>query len=239
MTTSPPIILPKSRADLANPERMKDLRRAVSLVNALQRLRFELLSGGQSSGSTIRFGRSSAVLTATAHLDVQEAISFDLTAGFSLTTNPLGVWSYGYTDTSFNNFTLYTYLLGGTLPTWRRPAVNEPNVYVNPTATTQFGVPPKMVALHPGPGFEPSVIRWTAPANYSSIRIVGQFYAGDLYTMIVSVRRGSNVLFLAPDSGGFAIRESNIAIGDTIDFCVSGGYTYGSTPITAVITATI
>lgn len=57
------IILPKTAADLLNPERMADLRRGFALLNAFQNLRLSLTSNGQVSDSVIQIGGNASLLS--------------------------------------------------------------------------------------------------------------------------------------------------------------------------------
>jgi len=155
----------------------------------------------------------------------------DPTASFSGDSNPNGEWSYGYMDTAFANFTLFDHYIASPFPTWRRTAYNEPNIYVNNTTSTAYGVPPGMMALHPGPSTEPSCLRWTSLRRFTEIHLSGAFLTGDTATVTGGVRRGSTALFTVSGPGSFDLRIPNIEIGDTIDIVAYGAYNYGSTPI--------
>jgi hypothetical protein len=95
------------------------------------------------------------------------------------------------------------------------------------------GVPTGWLSLHPGPGEQPSVLRWTAPI-VGNIHITGQFLAGDTGIMDVAVRYNNQNLWTATDSGSFNL-NIKVNAGDTIDFVVYGGYGWGNTPISAII----
>lgn len=64
------IILPKTKADLTDPERAGDLLRSIRLLNAVQRLKLVVASGGEESVSAIDISGRSAILTGTAHLGI-------------------------------------------------------------------------------------------------------------------------------------------------------------------------
>src|SRR5207249_2540175 len=120
--------------------------------------------------------------------------------------NPNGVWTYGWMDTGFTTFTPYTTSLysgglGGS-PQWYGPQGGDltPAIWFNTSANTYYGVPPDWLSLHPGPGTQPSVLRWTAPVGFAgSIDVGGQFLAGDSGIMQVAVRQGETVVWSASD----------------------------------------
>lgn len=92
-----------------------------------------------------------------------------------------------------------------------------------------------------GPDGEMSVAQWTAPADWSGgdAAIQGQFFPGDSGIMQVGIFENGNwalPLWSASDSGSFTLSVP-VAAGDTIDFGVYGGYSYGNTPLDATITA--
>ena len=60
------IILPKTVADLINPERRLDLQRGVDLLNAFQNLRFNITSSGKTVQSAIQISQGGALLTSAA-----------------------------------------------------------------------------------------------------------------------------------------------------------------------------
>jgi hypothetical protein len=151
---------------------------------------------------------------------------------FSTTNgNPNIAWSYGWMPTDFNKFNIYTTHnsfqwyggLGSDL---------SPMIWIN-TGGLAYGIPTGWLSLHPGPGTEPSVLRWTAPAA-GDIHITGQFLAGDGGIMSVAVSHNSQKIWTATDSGKFDL-NTKVAAEDTIDFVVYGGYGYGNTPISAII----
>jgi hypothetical protein len=145
--------------------------------------------------------------------------------------NPNGSWSYGWMSTDFSKFNLYTthnsYQWYGPLGGDRTPCI-----WIN-TNGMSYGVPTGWLSLHPGPGKEPSVLRWIAPVA-GNIQIIGQFLPGDSGNMIVAVRHKSEIIWTATNSGSFDL-NTKVAAGDTIDFAVYGGYGFGNTPISATI----
>ncbi len=152
------------------------------------------------------------------------AVEYSTTNG-----NPNGVWTYGGMDTGFATFTPHP---THTTDSWSGTS----SIWLNTTGSTSYGVPPGNISLHPGASNEPSVLRWTAPAGYTGLtKVTGQFLAGDSGTMLVAVRKGTNVLWSASNAGAFDLSVT-IAAGDTLDFVVYGGYFYGNTPLQLSIT---
>jgi hypothetical protein len=94
-------------------------------------------------------------------------------------------------------------------------------------------VPTGWLSLHPGPGTEPSVLRWTAPVA-GNVHVTGQFLAGDSGIMTIAVRHNSQEVWKATNSGSFDL-NIKISAGDNVDFAVYGDYGYGNTPISATI----
>ena len=166
-------------------------------------------------------------------------VTYDATKDFSATTNPNGVWTYGYETTGGAAFVPYTATIS-TFWVGNIGGDGTPVVGVNSRGYPAFGVDPGQLALHPGPSGQPAVLRWTAPAGIDPlISIAGQFFAGDNGTMQVGIFLNNDwgtPLFQATDHGSFSLSRS-VSAGDTIDFAVYGGYSSGSTPLDAVITA--
>lgn len=158
---------------------------------------------------------------------------------FATTTNPNGVWTYGWMDTGFKTFTPYVnkHVNPSGYSNWYGWAGDEtPAVGFNGQSVPLNNVPAGAMLLHPGNGNEPSVLRWTAPFA-ATIRAVGQFYAGDGGVMQVAVRHNDSALFTASDAGVFDLPVT-VAAGDRIDFAVYGGYGFGSTGLQVALTAT-
>ncbi|MCK6500506.1 MAG: LamG domain-containing protein, partial [Nitrospira sp.] len=151
--------------------------------------------------------------------------------------NPNGSWSYGWMPSDWAAFTLFGHHGVGFegSPFWNRDSGDQPPVVWRNTSTeTPWGVPPGYLALHPGPGNEASVVRWTAP-DKGDAKLVGRFLAGDGGAMSVTVRKGGATLWQAVDSGTFDLR-TNVLMGDTIDFAVYGGYAFANTPLELHVT---
>jgi hypothetical protein len=145
--------------------------------------------------------------------------------------NPNGVWSYGWMPTDFSAFNKYA---THNSIQWYGPLGSDltPCIWKQNNGTS-YGVPPGWLSLHPGPGQEPSVLRWTAP-EAGSLHVTGQFLAGDSGKMVVGIRKDSLSIWQAEDAGGFDI-ITKVAGGNTMDFVVYGGYAFGNTPISVMI----
>jgi hypothetical protein len=157
------------------------------------------------------------------------------TTDFSLTNgNPNGVWTYGWMDTAFTTF----YSDTGFPSVWEGYAgSNGPLIWLNGSASTLNGDPPGDIALHPGPGTQPSILRWTAPTGFSgTAHVSGQFLSGDTGEMLVAVRFNGSPVWSATDFGAFVFDRVFVA-GDQLDFAVFGGYDYGTTPLEMSITS--
>lgn len=163
-------------------------------------------------------------------------VTYDATADFTTANgNPNGVWSYGWMPTNFSTFTAYT---NHSTVSWYGWGVDtSPAVWKNTASTTECGVAPGQISLHPGPGTEPCVLRFTAlyTGTYS---VMGQFFAGHSGIMQVGIRAGSTWLWNATDAGSFNFNRS-ITQGSSLDFVVYGGYGAGNTPISLVISGDV
>lgn len=151
-------------------------------------------------------------------------------ADFSATNgNPNGVWAYGWMPTDFSIFNFNdTNSVSSGLPGWSESS-NTSNIWKNTGTGTAYGALPGQIALHPGNGTEPSVLRWTAPVD-GRYRVIGQFFAGDSGSMLVGVRQDDTWLWQGTNAGAFDLNAVLYA-DDAIDFAVYGGYTYGNTPL--------
>ncbi|WP_172452664.1 PEP-CTERM sorting domain-containing protein [Chromatium okenii] len=173
---------------------------------------------------------------------VKATTIWDPVTEFSINNgNPNGVWSYGWMPTNFSSFNPYTNVRPTTpYPGWYRPGSSgeylTPTIMRNDSGTQAWGVAPGQLTLHPGRSYEPSVLRWTAPANITgSVTIQGLFLAGDSGQMQVDVRRNGVEIWQAQDHGAFDL-VANVVSGDTLDFAVYGGWAYGNTPLAALLT---
>lgn len=145
--------------------------------------------------------------------------------------NQNGVWSYAWMPTDFSSFNLYTNHSSFQWYGWGNDYT--PGIWLNTISDPYYGVPLGWLSLHPGNGYQPSVLRWTAPAA-GDVRVTGQFLPGDSGYMTVAVRLDNQPWWSAGDSGAFDLTTS-VVYGTTIDFAVYGGYGFGNTPISATI----
>lgn len=164
---------------------------------------------------------------------------FDAAASFRIDQgNPNGAWSYGWMPTDFSTFNLDAFGEDRSHgPAWSKVAGGEPVIWKNTKEGSPWGVPPGFLSFHPGPGGDPSVLRWTSPTN-GMAHIAGQFLPGDGGAMQVAVRREGTNWWHAVDSGSFDLTEEVIS-GDAVDFAVYGGYGGGNTPLDVTITLTL
>lgn len=180
-----------------------------------------------------------ALLTVTS-----PARTYNPASEFSATNgSPNGVWSYGWMQVGFvGPFNLFTNDSAPALPSgspvWSGwlGVDGTPLIWKNTSVNPVFGIPTNMLSLHPGPGTEPALLRWTAPED-GNVRVQGRFERGDWGTMQVAVRLAGQQWWMAFDWGIFDL-QTNVCAGTVIDFAVYGGYGSGSTPIDAVLTFT-
>lgn len=184
---------------------------------------------------------------------------FDAAADFSPTSNPNGVWSYGWMQALGSSFVLDAiHETESGLDFWEgsiasgSPPGSFPLVFHNGTAHTivtagTVSVAPGQLALHPDPGNEYSVLRWTAPRNDAvSIKSVfsGLDFVGPTSTDVHVLHNGSPLF--ADDVQGFGSGSAvtfnsvlNVVQGDTIDFAVgfgrNGSFFFDSTALSATI----
>ena len=186
-------------------------------------------------------------------------VGFDAAADFSPTSNPNGVWSYGWTQALGSSFiadAIHESEAG--LDFWEGSIANGatpgsfPLVVHNGTANTiitagTVSVAPGQLALHPGPDNEYSVLRWTAPRNDAvSIRSVfdGFDFVGPTSTDVHVLHNGSSLF--DDDVQGFGGSSAvtfnsvlTVAQGDTIDFAVgfgrNGSFFFDTTGLSATI----
>ena len=111
---------------------------------------------------------------------------WDLTADFSKTNNPAGVWSYGWEASVGAPFTLFDAkrVERGTDTVWYETVLypaeidHSAHLWKNETGANFGEVPDGWVSLHPGPfsGVQPAVARWTSPVS-GIVSLSGMFAA--------------------------------------------------------------
>jgi hypothetical protein len=181
---------------------------------------------------------------------------YDATADFSPTSNPNGVWSYGYSTTLGGTFNLYTssgnFLNPNGTPTgldsWDKniglgnPAVihNGTNAPILIDGTALYK--PGQLGLHPGPDGEDSIVRFTASAtttysltsSFSGLDEVGT--TTDVHVFVNGVSIYNNLIngFGAVDNFASSL---TLNAGDHVEFVVGYGsnsnYQFDSTGLSA------
>lgn len=163
---------------------------------------------------------------------------------FSLTQNPNGTWSYGFTVGLGGPFTLYTINgnagpSGASQPGWFGPFFGGfPLVDTNSSAQSlnYFNLHPAVPNLY-------SVVRWTAPTS-GEFDLLGLFLGTDFATTDVHVLKNGVPVFDGQirsrlDTSIFD-RHLKVVTGDTIDFAVGvgtdGSMDFDSTGFKATIT---
>jgi len=171
------------------------------------------------------------------------AQTWDLTAEFSTTSNPTGPWWYGWemsTGPSWTLFDAYTdFQYVGLNPTWTS-GTTTPSLWLNLTSEGFDGAPLNWLSIHPGPNGEPSVIRWISPIS-GDVRLDGAFLAGDIGLMDVYIQVNGVTIWNALDFNSdqaFSLNQA-VAVGDQLDWLVTGGWAYGNTPVSIHITEVV
>jgi len=166
------------------------------------------------------------------------APDYDAVRDFSITSNPNGVWSYGWLASLGSPLNLYTvtdttsvsgmsaWLEFGTIATPPLVAHNDTSKVI---CFLTLCVPPSYLLSHPGPNNEVTVVRWTAPSS-GSFRLQGAVAGLDQYpttTGFYVVLNSNNYLFSATiDSYKTPLpfhKVLTVSAGDTLDFAVDFG----------------
>jgi len=168
---------------------------------------------------------------------------WDVTSDFSTTDNPVGQWAYGWEDGAGPDWTVFAvypdFHYSGANPQWYQDGISgdySPSVWLNLTQEGLYGVPLGWLCIHPGPSWQPSVIRWTSPIS-GDVTITGAFLTGDSGLMDVYIQVNGTTVWSALDFNTdqpFSIVQP-VEVGDQIDWLVTGGYNYGSTPVSITI----
>lgn len=184
--------------------------------------------------------------------------------GFSQTSNPNGVWSFGYQATLGGALTRYNSVINSTPGIWawcKNSTVDaagnvDKNVTSSPVDAQGAYWLPGQLTFHPGPTNEYAIVRWTAPNSgimNIAVTFTGQNY-GTGTTTDVHVLNGSTALFNGTingyGGGGHANYGSSpmqtysgivsVAAGGTIDFAVGSGgngFSYDLTGVSATISS--
>jgi hypothetical protein len=178
------------------------------------------------------------------------AVTFDPAAEWSWPNNPNGAWSYGWSESLGSAFELSTGVVDVSGISGHTPdlfGTKAPLVSHNDTAgTVSIGTviwPPDGIILHPGPGGEIAVLRFTAPSD-GTFAVSGNFTSQDIFGATTDVHVLHNGAAVFDGEIGteqfIAFSESFAgAAGDTIDVAVgfgNGSYSFDSTGLEATIT---
>jgi hypothetical protein len=181
------------------------------------------------------------VLCASSSSLAQLPTDYDAVRDFSITSNPNGVWSYGWSTVLGGPMTLYATGNGDCitgLSDWREVSdcpdvVPQPNLAHNDTGASfchqTFCIPPSLLDLHPGANGEYSILRWTAPARGSYL-VQGTFAGVDFAPTTTDVHAVLNTkhAMLNASVNDFADplffqQVVTVQAGDTVDFEVGYG----------------
>ena len=202
-----------------------------------------------------RFASAWLTLTALLFWLMPTARADSPAADFSATTNPTGVWSYGYSVTLGSPFILFTtpVSLGG-IPGWNHDlGSGDPVVLCNNTSAeinyASLTLEPGELSLHPGPDDEICLLRYTATVS-GQHHVSGSFYGGDhggTTTDVHLLVNGTSVFDgevsgYGPGSGPGFDQTVLLNAGDTLDFAVgygaNGNYFSDTTVVAAEVTST-
>ena len=163
------------------------------------------------------------LFTTAAAANSQTPVVYDAVADFSVTNNPNGAWSYGFSPaTTPVQFTPYNFSNGNLTVggQWHRSCCEYPKIH---GPQQLFGDTSKLLYLHPSgdPSARLSILRWTAPAS-GTFQIAGQFTRGNGGRKDVAVRLNGTQLAssrLGRDGETLPISGSvNVNAGDQLDF---------------------
>jgi len=195
----------------------------------------------------LQFNKTGLQMNLPGNMETESGdIVYDAGLDWSITRgNPNGAWTYGEMTIGFGSFARYVITDTDVLDTWQNgtvfpdiyPQIGLGNYYTQTHAN--YNGPIGTLLLHPGPATEPSVLRWTAPRNFSSLVITGQFLTGASDSPSISVRFRNEAIFAGINAGAFNLRLLNVSRLESVDFCVYGGsFNFGTTPLEAHIVAT-
>lgn len=174
----------------------------------------------------------------------------DLSADFSVSQNPNGQWSYGWSQMlggNFRAFNLSTQIDG--LPNFKVWTAATPySLFVGKnTSNVQIywpfaNIPSQTVVFHPGQNSEKSIARWTA-VSAGQVEIAVTFRLAESGTVDVHVQKNGSDIFT--DALTYGTRPSvsatkviSLQVGDTLDFVVGeggNGYLADTTLLTAAV----
>jgi hypothetical protein len=177
----------------------------------------------------------------------------DYAGDFSITNgNPNGQWTYGYATSLTPGYALVPYTATGSSSGYESWLGNiggdgTPVVSHNTNASTfnsgSVSVPAGAAALHPGPGNQLSVARFTAPAA-GTYDLAATFTGYDIVgtSTDVHILHNGTSLFSSSVLGYLATASHaqplTLAAGDTVDFAVgtfNGSYAFDTTGLAASV----
>ena len=183
---------------------------------------------------------------------------FNAVKDFSITSNPNGVWQYGWTASLGSEFNLYGDTDSASVPgmsAWLAEGTfsNPPSLAHNdtPGAVCWLAIcdPPTFLYSHPGAIDQYTVLRWVAPAaGVYRVRAVfmGLDHATPVTTDVHVLVNSTKSLFSGPitstDLPLDVFLNAQASAGDTVDFAVGfgadGNYNSDSTGIAVQIVQT-
>jgi hypothetical protein len=175
---------------------------------------------------------------------------YDASEEFSISQNPAGTWSYGWSTSLGGGFTPFS--TPQVAPTgvayWTASGIGSLGIYYNGTdrVVTPYGSTnylPNQLAMHPGPSGQYSLLRWTAPES-GSFDIRAAFKAldpqpatTDVHVLLNGISKFdgmvNSVLTGPVYTGTLAVQA-----GDKVDIAVgygNGYYGYDSTAVSVRI----
>jgi len=166
---------------------------------------------------------------------------YDAVRDFSISSNPNGVWSYGWEASLGGTLNLYTLTDTTTVPgmsvlyksgdkwTGGWPVLGH-NDTTKQICVLTICIPPAYLLLHPGASGEYSVVRWTAPSTGKFLiegAFAGQDWAGptttDVHVLVnskTSLLSGPITSYKWPLTFKLIVK---VSAGDTVDFAVGVG----------------
>jgi hypothetical protein len=182
------------------------------------------------------------------------ALAWDVVNDYSSSSNPNGVWSYGYVKSlgqTFNLFDISKIDSNTGYRIWMTNSIEYQDgtacVWKNESSSTYNNVQPREVSLHPGFDGEYAVVRWTSPVS-GVVAIDGFFGAGDsggwggFGSMSYFIYKDTTESLFADhivSTDSYFTITVNVSPGTTIDFLVGENYFFGNTPLHATITSTV
>ena len=183
------------------------------------------------------------------------AQSYNAAGDFSISSNPNGAWSYGWSTSLGSAFIPSTIAtnayMGFTLEGWLGNSDSSLTPYVLHNATTTIvnnnpttPYQPGQLAEHPGAQGQYEVVRWTAPfsgtfsinATFSGLGSLGD--SADVHILRNGISIFNSTVIGSPSPTSFSGLQSIVA-GDTIDFAVGFGSNGNNASDTTALSATI